>query len=113
MKGQRPFMLLRARARPDHAAEFERWFDGAHLRDVGGIPGIVDVYGTRTPGSTAGGTRLGVYVFESAAAVQEALGSAEAAYARGTWNTWMPRLEEIQIEIFAPVVTMSLYESPN
>lgn len=107
MKGNAPFLLLRARPNPDHEGEFDRWFGELHLRDVRRIPGIVQVLQGRTPG----GTRLGVYSFENSEGLQASLSSPEAAYARGTWSQWTDRLDELSLEIFAPLFPMSIYES--
>lgn len=102
-------MLLRARIGGDEQARFARWFRTAHLQDVARIPGIASV---RT-GRTAGGTLLGFYSFEGAETVQAALGSPEAAYARGTWEQWAPNLEELSIEIWSALGPLSLYHSPG
>ena len=62
-------------------------------------------------GHTPTGTCLGFYSFESAEVVQSALSSAEAAYARGTWERWAPQLEELLIEIYAPLLPLPIYQS--
>jgi hypothetical protein len=100
-------MLLRARPRDGARDRFDAWFSDSHLRDVAAIPGIVEVQAGRTPA----GTRLGFYSFDSAAVVQSALASAEAAYARGTWEQWAPHLEELFIEIYAPLLPLPIYQS--
>lgn len=100
-------MLLRARPKVEARERFDAWFSTSHLRDVGTIPGIVEVQA----GRTAEGTRLGFYSFESSAVVQQALASAEAAYARGTWEQWTPHLEELLIEIYAPLFPLPIYQS--
>lgn len=102
-------MLVRARPLEAARAEFERWFTRVHLVDVRRIPGIVDVRGAHT----IGGTRLAFLTFESTDVVQAALASPEAAYARGTWEPWAPRMEELQIEIFAPLVSLPMYRTVN
>ena len=109
MKGIHPFMLVRCRARGEHTAAFAQWFYSVHLRDIERIPGITEVLSTETPG----GTLLGFYMFESAGAVQTALQSAEAAYARGAWQPWMPKLHEMRVEIFAPLITLPMYQTTN
>lgn len=109
MDDQRPFMLLRARARESAREEFDRWFETVHLRDVAHIPGVVVV----RKGRNADGTRLGVYSFENTDTVQTALASPEAAYARGTWERWQPELEELLIELWSSVMTMPLYRPIN
>jgi hypothetical protein len=100
-------MLIRCRARDGHRPAFEEWWRSSHLRDITRIPGIEEVLSSRTPG----GTLMAFYIFESAGAVQQALSSPEAAYARGAWGPWMAKLEEMRVEIFAPLVTLPLYQS--
>ncbi len=102
-------MLLRARTRPDVREEFDRWFDTVHLANVRAIPGIVRALA----GRTNGGTRLGVYLFESAETMQPALASPQAAYTRGTWERWQADMEEMSLELWAEVVSMPMYEEIN
>jgi hypothetical protein len=109
MPDHRPFMLLRARAKDSVRAEFGRWFEDTHLRDVAKIPGIVRV----RKGTTEDGTRLALYSFADAEAVQPALASPEAAYARGTWEHWQPHLEELLIELWSATFTIPLYRNAN
>lgn len=109
MREQAPFMLLRARVRPEAATRFERWFREVHLRDVEKIPGIATV----RAGRTAGGTRLGFYAFADVESVQAALASPEAAYARGTWEQWGADIEELVVEMWAPVASMPLFREAN
>ena len=107
MNDNRPFLLVRARANPEDREHFAAWFLSSHLRDVANIPGIVAI----KSGTTSAGTKLGFYSFESAEVVQQALASPQAAYARGTWEEWAPRLEELLIEIYAPLFPMPVYQS--
>lgn len=109
MHPMKPVLLLRARARPEARERFGRWFCETHIEDVRRIPGIEQV----ESGSTADGTRLGLYTFAGADAVQPALGSPEAAYARGTWNQWTSDLEELIVEVYAPLFPLPVYQSIN
>ena len=109
MDDARPFMLLRARSRPEVRGEFDAWFDAVHLRDVAKIPGVVRI----RRGRAADGTRLAVYSFEDADTVQAALASPEAAYARGTWERWQPELEELLIELWSAAFPIPLYRPMN
>jgi len=102
-----PMMLLRARPKPEERERFSVWFREVHLRDIQNIPGIVSV----ETGTTAAGTKLGFYAFESSEVVQAALSSPQAAYARGTWQQWAPHLDELLIEIFAPLFPLPIYQS--
>lgn len=105
----RPFLLVRARPKPGARERFEPWFRDVHLADAAKIPGIREVQGA----ATAAGTRLGFYTFESADAVQAALSSPEAAYARGTWEAWAGDLEELGIEIWAPLFPLPIYQATS
>jgi hypothetical protein len=105
MGGDTPMMLLRARPAAEAKDQFETWFRRVHLRDVERIPGIARV----SSGRTAGGVYLGFYEFAGSAEVQEALSSPQAAYTRGTWEQWSNRLEELFIEIWAPLGPLPLY----
>ena len=109
MTGDKPFMLIRARTNEKSRAKFAAWFRAVHLRDVESIPGIVDV----TSGRTVGGTQLGFYNFSGPDAVQGALSSPQAAYARGTWEQWTPNLEELAIEIWTPLAPLPLYHGES
>ncbi|MFQ5380047.1 MAG: hypothetical protein ACE5EF_00285 [Dehalococcoidia bacterium] len=110
MVPQSPFLLVRARpaeGADEHA--FGRWFREVHLRDAAKIPGVGAVEWGRSPN----GAWLGLFSFESAETVQTSLSSPEAAYARGTWQRWMPRLAELHVELFAPVVPLPMYAGQN
>ena len=107
MNDGRPFILVRARPKPEAAERFGRWFREVHLPDVWKIPGIADI----RSGRTSAGTWLGIYTFESTETVQATLGSPEAAYARGTWEQWAPDLEELQIEMFASLGALPIFQS--
>lgn len=109
MDDTRPFMLLRARSKEHVRQEFDAWFEAVHLRDVARIPGIARI----RKGRTGDGTRLALYSFESTEAVQPALASPQAAYARGTWERWQGDLEELLIELWSSVIAMPLYRPIN
>lgn len=99
MRPPAPFFLVRAAPRDAVREEFLRWVRRVHLRDVRRIPGIAGVRWGVTPG----GTMLALYLFEDADTVRSALESPQAAYARGTWERWVPHLEEFQVELYAAV----------
>ncbi|MFN0094122.1 MAG: hypothetical protein ACKVVT_05010 [Dehalococcoidia bacterium] len=109
MNPSQPFMLLRARLKPDAKPGFGAWFRTVHLQDVRRIPGISEAQGAVTPD----GTRLGFYSFADGDAMQGALSSPEAAYARGTWEQWAAELEELGFEIWAPLGPLPMYHPPN
>src|SRR5206468_416941 len=97
----------RASPSPAVSSAFGEWFRRVHLADAGRIPGIVRVQAGRTPA----GTYLGLYTFADSDIVQAALASPEAAYARGTWEQWAGELQELTIEILAPLFPLPIYES--
>jgi hypothetical protein len=107
MNGFQPLLLVRARPRADARERFDYWFREVHLQDVRRIPGIVDA----RVGRTAGGTRLGFYTFADGETVEKGFQSPEAAYARGTWEQWVPMLEEFMIEMWAPLFSLPMYRS--
>lgn len=109
MNDPRPFLLVRAHPVAEAVDRFVPWFLGVHLKDVAKIPGIVRI----VHGKTAGGTYLGIYTFADAEAVGGALSSPQAAYARGTWEQWAPYLEELQIEVFAQLYPLPIYQSAS
>ncbi len=109
MRQGTPFLLVRARPKDGERAAFREWFQRVHLRDAGSIPGIAEV----ESGETAGGTTLGFFWFADAESVQTALASPQAAYARGTWEQWAGRLEELLIEVWADVPLMAVYRGRN
>lgn len=109
MKETRPFMLLRARVKPEALDAFDAWFHQAQLRDVRQIPGVVRARAART----AAGTYLGIYEFEASDVLGPALGSPEADGARAAWSRWASHLEELGVEIMAPLLPLPMYESPS
>jgi hypothetical protein len=104
-----PFLLVRAVPLPEERDAFQQWFSTVHLRDVRRIPGFRSIQSART----REGACLGIYTFKDAETIQATLSSPEAAYARGTWEQWAPSLEELVVEIFAPLLPLSLYRSHN
>lgn len=102
-----PMMLVRARPKPEARERFSEWLRQVHLKDIAKVPGIVDAQ----TGTTANGTSLAFYAFESTEVVQAALSSPQSAYARGTWQVWTPHLDELQVELFAPVFPLPIYQS--
>lgn len=105
MGSERPFLLVRTRAKPEARERFTEWYLGEHLQDVRKIPGVVDVM----TGHTSLGTRLGWYFFESSEQVQPALSSPEAAFTRGAWQRWAADLEELGIELYGALFPLPLY----
>jgi hypothetical protein len=109
MDASTPLLLVRARPNDETRAQFDSWFRKVHLRDVERIPGIASVTSGRTPG----GVYLGFYSFSGSEDVQQALSSPQAAYARGTWEQWSSKLDELFIEIWAPLGPLPLYHPLN
>lgn len=109
MDAGHPFLLVRAVPYPEERDAFGRWFTRTHLADVRRIPG----FGTVRHGRSHDGGFLGVYTFLDASKIQETLSSPEAAYARGTWETWARSLDELVVEVIAPLVPIRLYHGHN
>ena len=53
------------------------------------------------------------FEFEDEAAVQPALASEEAQRARRDWERWRPHLQELSIEIYAPLDPIEMYHHRN
>lgn len=109
MQRDLPFLLVRAVPLADARDAFARWFHRVHLNDVRRVPGFKSVQA----GHTADGAFLGVYTLADADAVQEALNSPEARFARGAWEQWAPRLGEMVVEMYAPLPPMRVFEHRN
>jgi hypothetical protein len=109
MEPNLPFLLVRATPRPDATEDFAHWFRHVHLRDAGRVPGFKTVQS----GRTSDGAFLGIYTLADPDAVQQALGSPEAMYARGAWEQWSPRLRELIVEMYAPLPSMRVFEHRN
>jgi hypothetical protein len=107
--GGDPFLLLRVRVRPEARARFEEWFRTAHVTDALKIPGLVGI----RSGTTAGGTRIACYMFESAESVSTALQSPQAAFARGSLERWTSELEELRVEMFSALSVIPIYHAIN
>ncbi len=108
MRGEEPFILLRARVRGERQP-FVDWFRREHLREVAKIPGVASVHW----GQTRGGVLLGVYRFRDVNAMQQSFGSAEAASARAMWARWSDQLEEFSVEMQFALTPPTLALSPN
>ena len=108
----RPTLWVRARLAPDLMAEFEAWHHATHLPNVLRLPGIIGARRVRGVRDLAG-TFLMAFEFEDAAAVQPALASREASRARRDWERWRPHLQELSIEIYAPLEAVDLYHHRN
>ena len=110
MRGEEPFILLRARVRDGGDGEaFADWFRREHLREAAKIPGMASVHW----GRTRGGVLLGVYRFHDVNAMQQSFGSAEAARARDMWARWGDQLEEFSVEMQFALTPPTLALSPN
>ena len=54
-----------------------------------------------------------LFEFLNDAAVQPALSSAQAQRARQDWDRWRPHLQELSIEIYAPLGPIDTYHHRN
>jgi quinol monooxygenase YgiN len=102
-------LVMRARPLPAELEGFVRWAVAAHARDTRVVPGVAAVEVGRAPG----GVVLVLYIFEDAEAVQRALQSPEAAYARGTLEQWAGRVTELQFEMLGPLAPLPQFASIN
>lgn len=108
----RPTLWVRARVTPEVTAEFESWYISTHLPHVLNVPGIVRAQRVRGS-SDQDGSHLMVFEFADSAAVQPALSSEEAQQARKDWDHWRPHLQELSIEIYAPLSPIEAYHHRN
>jgi len=109
MERDLPFLLVRATPLPDHRDAFGRWFRQVHLGDARRVPGFKTVQSS----AMADGGFIGIYTLADPDAVQEALASPEATYARGAWEQWASRLRELVVEMYAPLPSMRVFEHRN
>lgn len=107
-----PTLIVRARLPPELMGEFEKWHDATHLPNVLAIPGVVGARRVRGA-SQIPGTHQMAFEFEDGASVQSALASQEARRARQDWTHWMAHLQELSIEIYAPLNPMPSYHHWN
>lgn len=103
----RPILLVRARVDPARLDEFARWHRRVHLPKVLAIPGIVRA-GRLRIADPLPGLHLMVYEFAEENVIQAALASEEAMAARQDWEPWAAHLQELSIEILAPLAPSPL-----
>ena len=109
MNQESPMLFVRTNPKPDAAREFRAWLLGVHLAEARKIPGMGDV----SAGISPAGTWWVLYTFESAATLEKALGSPEAAYARGTWESWDEKLKDRAMEVWAPLMASPIQVRQN
>lgn len=108
----RPSLWVRARIDPSLIDEFEAWYTATHLPHILSIPGIVRAQRVRGAQDPAG-AHLMMFEFADEAAVQPALASQEAQRARRDWERWRPHLQELSVEIYAPLAPIDSYHHRN
>jgi len=106
-----PVIVVRARMGVEALPEFHRWYRQVHLPHVLAIPGVVRVY--RADCRRRGVTWAAVYELRDEEALQEALNSPQAQKARQDWQEWLPRLEELSVEVLAGLVPIPAYHHWN
>ncbi len=106
-----PVIVIRARLEAAALPEFRRWYREVHLPHVLAIPGVVRVYGADC--RRRGITWAAVYELRDEEALQEALNSPQAQQARQDWQEWLPRLEELSIEVLAGLMPIPAYHHWN
>lgn len=107
-----PTLIVRARLAPELMVEFEAWHDATHLPNVLAIPGVVGARRVRGASQIPGTHQMEIE-FEDGASVEAALASEEARRARNDWTQWTARLQELSIEIYAPLSPMPRYHHWN
>ena len=93
-------MVVRSAVAAAVQDRFRHWYTSVHIRDVLSIPGV-DSYAFVT--GLPRNRMITVYQFSDELAVQAALNSPQAFYARGTWEQWRQHLQELSVEIYAPL----------
>ena len=109
MNQESPMLVVRTNPKPEAAREFRAWLLGVHLGEARKIPGMGDV----SAGISPAGTWYVLYTFTSAETFERALGSAEAAYSRGTWESWDDKLEGRAMEVWAPLMASPIQVRQN
>jgi hypothetical protein len=109
MNSKAPMLVVQASPKAESASAFRAWLLGSHLAEARSIPAMSGV----TAGVTRAGTWSIFYTFASAEAFERALGSPEAAYARGTWERWDDQLEDRSTEVWAPLIVSPIQVRRN
>ena len=97
----RPVLVVRANIEPSIMDEFVRWYETEHLPHVMGIPGVIKAYRSRCHRRGINWTAL--YQLSDDASVQKVISSQEADRARRDWERWLPHVQELSVEIYAPL----------
>lgn len=109
--GHRPVLVVRANIDPAVMEEFLQWYQEVHLPHVMRIPGIVKAY--RTNCRRRGINWATLYEFQDELVLQEAFNSAEASQARQDWETWLPHVTDLTVEVYAGLVPLPTYHHWN
>jgi hypothetical protein len=107
----RPFLIVRAAIEDERMREFVAWYVREHLPHVMEIPGIVKAY--RSTCRKRGVNWTALYELKDEASVQVAMSSAQADVARRDWETWMPHVSELSVEVFTPLAPMASFHHWN
>ena len=108
---RRPFLVVRATLEPASVGDFRRWYRDVHLPHMMRIPGIEGAYYLSR--GDGGNGHMALFPFTSEEAVQGALESDEAQRARADWLPWMPHVNELSVEIYTHLTTLSAYNHWN
>ncbi len=107
----KPFLVVRAKVEAAIMDEFVRWYVAEHLPHVMEIPGVVRAYRSQCHRRGINWTTL--YELADDSSVQVVITSVEADRARREWERWMPHVEELTVEIYAPLGPIPGYHHWN
>jgi hypothetical protein len=104
-------LVVRASIDESRMDEFVRWYVREHLPHVLKIPGVVKAYRTACRRNGINWTAL--YVLKDDASVRTAITSGEADQARRDWETWLPHVSDLSIEVYAQLGPLSMFHHYN
>ena len=111
LASRQPFLLVRARIDPAAFPRFIRWYYGTLQPHMLAIPGIVAAHAVIRRGED--NVWLRIYEFAGEGEVQAALESDEARQARDDWAKWSEHVEDLSIEVYAPLAAAAVLHHWN
>jgi len=103
----KPYLVVRASVETGVMDEFLRWYQDVHLPHVMAIPGVVRAF--RSDCHRKGVNWTALYELKDEASVHVVITSNEADRARQDWERWLPRVQDLSVEVYAglsPVHTL-------
>jgi len=98
---RQPLLLVRARIDRSAFPEFIRWYHAILRPHILAIPGIAQAHAVVSQGENAQWLRL--YEFAGEGEIQAALDSAEARRVHDDWEQWSEHVQDLSIEVYAPL----------